>query len=89
MNRKNLPLVMMLTAGLVTSIITFICKYSTLRKLVYLFVVLILFFVLGTVMKMTLDHFDRQNEKKKQEEGLVIEKESGESEEANNTSSDK
>lgn len=89
MDRKNLPLILMLSAGLVTSIITFICKYSTLRKLVYLFTVLLIFFVLGTILKMTLDHFDAQNEKIKQEEGSVIEKEAGETAETGETTADK
>lgn len=76
MYRKNLPLLLMLTAGAVTCIITFIRKYSTLGKLVSLFVVMLIFFLLGSVLKWTLDYFDAQNEKRRLEEGEVIEKES-------------
>ena len=75
MNRKNLPLLLMLTAGAVTSIITFIRQYSMLEKLVSLFVVMLIFYVLGSILKWTLDYFDAQNEKRRLEEGEVIEKE--------------
>lgn len=78
MNRKNLPLILMLTAGAVTCIITYIRQYSVTAKLVSLFLVLLLFYILGSVLKVTLDFFDRQNEEKQQEEqeeGEVIEKE--------------
>ena len=76
MNRKNLPLLLMLTAGAVTCIITFIQKYTMFEKLVSLFAVLIIFYVLGSVLVWTLDYFERQNEEKLKEEGEVIEKES-------------
>lgn len=75
MNRKNLPLLLMLTAAAVISIITFIQQYSMLKKLVSLFVVMLIFYALGSVLKWTLDYFDEQNEKRRLEEGEVIEKE--------------
>lgn len=75
MNRRNLPLLLMLTAAAVTTIITFIQQYSMLDKLVSLFVVMLIFYVLGSVLKWTLDYFDKQNEKRRLEEGEVIEKE--------------
>lgn len=80
MNRKNLPLLLMLTAGAVTCIITFIEKYTMAEKLVALFVVFLIFYVLGSVLKWTLDFFERQNEERLKEEGEVIEKESENSE---------
>lgn len=75
MNRKSIPLVLMLLAGVVTCIITFIKQYSVIDKLVALLVVLLIFLVLGNVLKYTLDYFDKVNEKKALEEGEVIEKE--------------
>lgn len=75
MNRKNMPLILMLIAGAVTCIITFIQNYSVLGKLVSLLIVLLIFYFLGSVLRWTLDYFDRQNEKKSKEEGEVIEKE--------------
>ena len=65
----------MLVAGAVTCIISLIQNYSIFRSLVHLFIVLVVFFVLGSIMKWTLDYFDRENEKRNQEEGEVIEKE--------------
>jgi len=76
MNRKNMPLILMLVAGVVTCIITYIQKYSILEKLLSLFFVLLLFYFLGSLLKWTLDYFEEQNEKKNAEEGEVIEKES-------------
>lgn len=78
MNRKSMPLILMLTAGAVTCIITFIKGYSVSVKLSLLFAVLLLFYVLGSVLRWTLDYFDAQNEKRRREEGEVIEKESAE-----------
>ena len=79
MNRKNLPLLLMLTAGAVTCIITFIEEYTMTEKLVALFVVLLIFYVLGSVLKWTLDFFEQQNAARLKEEGEVIEKESEDS----------
>lgn len=83
MNRKNLPLILMLTAGAVTCIVMFIQKNTVLEKAAILLVVFVLFYILGSVLVWTLDHFEEQNEKKRQEEGAVIEKETeGAAEEA-------
>ena len=79
MNRKKMPLLLMLTAGAVTCIITFIEEYTMTEKLVALFVVLLIFYVLGSVLKWTLDFFEQQNEARLKEEGEVIEKESEDS----------
>lgn len=78
LNRKNMPLILMLVAGTVTCIITYIQKYSILEKLISLFFVLLLFYFLGSLLKWTLDYFDEQNEKKNAEEGEVIEKQAEE-----------
>ena len=76
MNRKKMPLLLMLTAGAVTCIITFIEQYTMVEKLVALFVVLLVFYVLGSILKWTLDFFEKQNEERLREEGEVIEKDS-------------
>ena len=68
-------MLLMLAAGAVTCIITFVQKFSTLNKLIALFCVMLLFYALGSVLKWTLDFFDAQNEKRRKEEGEVIEKE--------------
>ena len=76
MNRKNIPLLLMLSAGAVTCIITYIKKYPVNTQLIALFAVLLLFYVLGSVLVWTLDYFEKQNEEKLKEEGEVIEKDS-------------
>lgn len=62
MNRKNMPLMLMLTAGVVTYVITFIREYPLQEQLFILLLVLVIFYFLGSVLKGTLDYFDRQNE---------------------------
>lgn len=79
MNRKNLPLLLMLIAGAATCIITFVQKYSVIGKLASLLFVMVLFYFLGNVLKWTLDAFDRQNEAKRAAEEALL-KESEESE---------
>ena len=68
----------MLISGVVTCIITYIRKYSVTAKLVSLFVVLVIFWLLGSILEWTLNYFEEQNEKKLKEEGEVIEKETEE-----------
>lgn len=67
MNRKNMPLVLMLTAGAVTYVITFIRKYPLQEQLFILLLVLVIFYFLGSVLKGTLDYFDKQNEELEKE----------------------
>lgn len=78
MNRKNLPMLFMLTAGAVTCVVTYIMDYSVIAKLTTIFAMLVLFYLFGSVLKWTLDFFERQNEEKQKEEGEVIEKENPE-----------
>lgn len=64
MNRKNMPLILMLTAGACTCIVTMVQAYSVLASLVALFAVMLLFYCLGNGVRLLLDRFDRQNEEK-------------------------
>ena len=68
MNRKNMPLILMLTAGACTCIVTMVQAYSVLASLVALFAVMLLFYCLGNGVRLLLDHFDRQNEEKAKQE---------------------
>lgn len=86
MNRKTMPLVLMLVAGAITSVITFIKGYSIVNKLLALLIVLLLFYFLGSVLKWTLDYFDRQNEELAEAE--KNEAEEGAEEAAEETESD-
>lgn len=81
MNRKMIPPLLMLSAGAVTCIITFIKRYTILEKLLTLLISLLVFYLLGSILKWTLDYFDKVNEKKQAEEGEVIEKEPQQEEE--------
>lgn len=85
MNRKNLPMVLMLLAGAITCIITFVNDYAMVERLGILLGVLILFYLLGSILTWTLNYFDMQNEQKRKEEGEVIEKEADEAGEGRET----
>lgn len=78
MNRKNLPILLMLLAGAAACILTFLNDYEMVERLGILLGVLVLFYLLGSILVWTLDYFDMQNEKKRREEGEVIEKEAEE-----------
>lgn len=78
MNRKLLPPVLMLVAGLITSIRIFFLDYDMKTALIILLLVLIVFYILGSSIKFALDVFEKQNEKRALDEGEVIEKESEE-----------
>lgn len=74
MNKKNLPLLLMLVAGIVSCIYTFILQYSTLKKLVYLFIVMLVVYFLSSIIMWVVDCFIAESEKQlNNEEGEVIE----------------
>ncbi len=75
-------MVLMLVAGAVVCVVTWIRQYTIIGKLTALLITLIIFYALGSLLQWVLDLFDRQNEKKSQEEGEVIEKEAEASGEA-------
>ena len=62
MKRKLLPLTMMLVAGLVTVIITFIRNCSIIYKLVSLLIVFLIFYFIGSVIVYVLNYFDKVNQ---------------------------
>lgn len=80
MNRKYLPMVLMLLAGAITCVITLVRHYEQLRALVVLFIVLLVFYLIGCAIVWMLNSFDAQNEKSSLHEGEVIEKEKPEDE---------
>ena len=65
---------MMLSAGLVTAVITFIRGDSIIYKLASLLIVFLIFFAIGSVIVMFLDHFDKVNSKEAMFEDEVIKK---------------
>ena len=76
MDRKYLPAVLTLAAGAVTCVVNLVRQYPAMDQMVLLLIVLIVFYVLGNIIKWTLDLFDHQNENFISDEGEVIEKES-------------
>ena len=63
-----MPLLLMLITGAFTCIVTLVKSYSVLASLVALFTVMLLFYCLGSVIRLLLDRFDRQNEEKAKKE---------------------
>lgn len=88
METKQIPLVVMLLAGAVASITTKLMHYELETSLWILLVVLIVFYIVGCVLKRTIDTFEAANQKLAEEEaaaeeevseeGEVIEKEASE-----------
>ena len=76
MERKMIPLTLMLIAGAICSIVCFAQGYDAFTMLLALFIVLLVFYVLGSVIKRVMEKFEIENEEKSKEEGEVIEKES-------------
>lgn len=83
--RKMLPIILMLTAGAVTSIITYLKDYELTEMLWTLLGVLIIFYLFGLGIKKVLDVFDEQikEAEEKKDEGSVIEKELNEEDRQN------
>ncbi len=77
MKTKQIPLIMMLLAGAVTSISTKLMRYELETALWILLGVLIVFYIAGCLIKHTLDSFVTAQEEggNVSDEGEVIEKE--------------
>ena len=68
MNRKNMPLLLMLVSGACTCIVTLVRQYSVLASLMALFFVMLLFYCLGSLLCWLLNRFERQNEERERQE---------------------
>ena len=83
-NRRYLAPIVMLSAGAIASITMFFMQYELRKMLGILFLVLLLFYILGSVFAYVLNRFEEQNElirlAKEAEEGEVVEKEMDEDE---------
>lgn len=75
MTRRQMPLVLMLTAGLVTSLFTYFKGYKLSSMLIALLATLVVFYMIGCIIRMILDSFDKKNKEQVAPEGEVIEKE--------------
>ena len=76
---KNIPFILMLSAGSITSIMTYIFQYEIKTALLVLLSVLLVFYCFGLLLVNVIISFDKKNEEeqraKELEEGLVLEKE--------------
>lgn len=73
MNRKQLPLVVMLLAGGITAVALRIMNYELESFLWILLLVLIVFYIAGCVLKGFLDKFEAEEEEKRRAEEEAME----------------
>lgn len=77
---KLLPAFIMLLAGAITSVITYLVHYETKTALIILLCVLFGFYILGIVFQKVIYSFEKANEPVEEanetspEEGIVVEK---------------
>ena len=75
---KTLPIVLMLMAGAVTSIITYILHYEGKTALLILLGVLLLFYIIGFLFQKMIYRFEdeiaEEEKMRLEEEGKVVEK---------------
>ena len=85
---KMFPLILMLVAGSITSIMTYIFQYEIKTALLVLLSVLLVFYCFGLLLVNVIISFDKKNEEeqraKELEEGVVLEKEETAEEQQNN-----
>ena len=76
---KSIPFILMLSAGSITSIMTYIFQYEIKTALLVLLSVLLVFYCFGLLLVNVIISFDKKNEEeqraKELEEGVVLEKE--------------
>lgn len=76
MNTNKIPALVMLLAGAVAVVVTYINHYSLEDMLVVLILTLIVFLILGVVIKLIFDsfHIEEPDEDRVDDEGEVVEK---------------
>ena len=74
MKRKQIPALLMLSASAVTAIIVYARQMGLKVMVIALLVVLIVFYIIGTGIKIVLDSFDKKNDEQVSDEGEVFEK---------------
>ncbi len=76
MKLKRIPALVMLSAGAVATIVTYINHYSLEDMLVVLILTLIVFLIIGVVIMMIFEsfHIDEPDEDRVDDEGEVVEK---------------
>lgn len=82
METKNIPTIVMLTAGLVTSIVMYVNRYDLSATLKMVLVVFFVFYIIGLLVKRILDKFcppPKEEEEESENDG----EEAGEGEQTN------
>ena len=76
MDTKRIPAFVMLLAGAVATIVTYINHYSLEDMLVVLILTLIVFLIIGVAIKLVFDsfHIEEPDEDKVDDEGEVVDK---------------
>ncbi|MCR5419967.1 MAG: hypothetical protein K6E98_03060 [Lachnospiraceae bacterium] len=74
MKTKKVPLIVMLLAGAVTCIVTYLDHYNLHDMLVVLLIVLIIFLIIGLIIKKIFDFFGISTDDAVDDEGEVVEK---------------
>lgn len=81
MNTRNIPALVMLTAGLVAGIVMFRMHYSLYTMSWVILLVFAVFYVLGCLIRLMLDKLGMQQEKKEAEQEGEAAQETGQQEE--------
>ena len=84
MNTRNIPALVMLTAGLVAGIVMFRMHYSLYTMSWVILLVFAVFYVLGCLIRLMLDKFGMQKKKEAEQEGEAAQ-ETGQQEERQQT----
>ena len=76
MNTKRIPALVMLLAGAVVAIVTYINHYSLEESLKILILTLIVFLIVGVIIKLIFDsfHIEEVDEERVDDDGEVVEK---------------
>jgi len=95
MNTSKIPAIVMLLGGCVACVVTYINGYKLQEMLKVLILALLVFLIIGVLIKIIFDSFKFPSEEKVDDEGEVVEKQSDSSEgdetedsESNNNSED-
>ena len=74
-NRRQLPLLLMLIAGAITTLTVYFKGLGLKTMLIALLAAFVAFYFLGSLIEYILDSFDKKTEPEVSDEGEVIEKE--------------
>lgn len=81
MKTKNIPALVMLLGGTVACIVAYINHYNLQDMLEVVLISLLVFLVLGVIIRLILDSFKIPNDQQVDDDGEVVEKQGDDSEE--------